>query len=110
MEHLIMEYLQKGKENAISRPELARLSGLSDRVVRQAIEDARQDGHLIINRQDGSGYYIAEDIRDIARQFEQNKRRALSILAQQKFLRRRLKAAGVLEKDRVDYEKLNNIF
>ncbi len=40
-------------------------------------------------------------IRDIAKQYNMNERRALSILAQQKHLRKRLKAAGVLQGKKV---------
>ena len=68
---------------------------------REEIEQARRKGAIIINAQDGAGYYQSEDIKDIAKQYRQNERRALSILAQQKHLRKRLKAAGVLDGKKV---------
>ena len=86
-----------GKENAVTRAHLRAVTGLPDRKIREEIEQARRKGAIIINAQDGAGYYQSEDIRDIAKQYRQNERRALSILAQQKHLRKRLKEAGVME-------------
>jgi hypothetical protein len=90
----IVNYIGTGKENAITRDALCAIMNMSDRAVRQAIEDARHSGHIILNDQDGAGYYMTDDIKDIERQYRQNERRALSILHYQKHLRRRLKAAG----------------
>lgn len=42
----------------------------------------------------GRGYYRTNDPDEIACQYRQQRRRALSILAQQKHMRRLLKAAG----------------
>lgn len=92
----ITDYIPTGKENAVTRAYLRVVTGLPDRKIREEIEQARRKGAIIINAQDGAGYYQSEDIRDI-----QNERRALSILAQQKHLRKRLKAAGVMEGKKV---------
>lgn len=97
----ITEYIPEGKENAVTREHLCAVTGLPDRKVREQIENARRKGSIIINAQDGAGYYISEELKDIARQYQQNERRALSILAQQKHLRKRLKAAGVLQGKKV---------
>ena len=93
----ITDYIPTGRENAVTRVHLREVTGLPDRKVREEIEQARRKGAIIINAQDGAGYYQSEDIKDIAKQYRQNERRALSILAQQKHLRKRLKAAGVLD-------------
>lgn len=92
----ISDYIGFGAENAVTRAELCRRMGLSDRRVRQAIEDARHDGEIIINRQDGKGYYKPVLITDIEKQYAQNERRAKSILNYQKHLRKALKDAGRL--------------
>jgi biotin operon repressor len=92
----IIDYIGCGKENAIDRNALTRLTGLSDRAVREAIEQARHDGNIIINNQDGRGYYITANIDEIERQYRQNERRAKSILHEQKPLRHALRAAGRL--------------
>lgn len=97
----ITDYIPFGKENAVTRTHLRAETGLPDRKIREEIEQARRRGAIIINAQDGAGYYQSEDIKDIAKQYRQNERRALSILAQQKHLRKRLKEAGVMEGKKV---------
>lgn len=86
----ITDYIPAGKENAITRAQLCALTGFSDRAVRQLIEVARIEGEVIINNQDGKGYYISQDPEDIRRQMASNRSRAMSILRQQKYLRRKL--------------------
>lgn len=88
-----------GEEKAISREMLCQLTGDSDRRVRQRIEDARREGNIIINTQNGKGYFRLDpdelnesDLAAISRQYWQNKHRALSVLSYQKHLRRILKA------------------
>ena len=92
----IVDYIGCGKPNAITRQSLCRLTGLPDRAVRQAIENAKHDGYIIVNDQDGAGYYMTADIDEIYRQYRQNERRAKSILHYQKPLRQALRAAGRL--------------
>lgn len=86
----ILRYLEIGKDKAKTREQLCELSGLCDRVVRREIEALRDKGIIIINNQDGKGYYISEDVEEMQRQFRQNQARAMSILRQQKHLRRRM--------------------
>lgn len=87
-------YIPIGKENAVSREFLRTMTGLPDRKVRQMIEASRDEGHIIINDQDGRGYYQPSDIDEIERQYWQDTRRALSILKRRKHARRILKEAG----------------
>ena len=87
----IMTYIGVGKEAAITRREIARLTNLPDRAVRKQIEAARRNGELIVNAGDGAGYYISNNIEELMRQYRMNESRAMSILVQQKFLRRRIK-------------------
>ena len=87
----IMTYIGVGKEAAITRSELARLTNLPDRKVREQIEAARRNGELIVNAGDGAGYYISDNIDELTRQYRMNENRAMSILVQKKFLRRRIK-------------------
>lgn len=97
----VAAYIPTGKDRAVTREYLCRVTGLPDRAVREGIERARRAGNIIINDQSGAGYYKSEDIREIAKQYKQNERRALSILSYQKHLRRRLKEAGVLQGKKV---------
>ena len=87
----VLEYLKTGKENAVSRRELEMRMGLPDRTIRNMIEAARREGALIVNLGNGEGYYISEDLNDIRHQYKMNNSRAMSILVQQKHLRRRIK-------------------
>lgn len=92
----IMALIPVGKENAITRAELAWITGLSDRSLRAAIEQARNAGALILNDQDGHGYYTAgnEDLEALARQYKQDTARAMALLKRRKTIRRILKDAG----------------
>lgn len=52
----IVDYIPFGKENAISRQQLERVTGLSDRDVREAISLARRNT-VILNLLNGKGYF-----------------------------------------------------
>ena len=93
----ILNYISTGKENAITRESLTAVTGLSDRKIRSLIEEERAKGNIIINLQNGKGYFLPrEDETDVIEsQYKINNARAMSVLAQQKYLRRRLKIAGV---------------
>ena len=86
----ITDYIPVGKANAVTRAELVALTGISDRRVRRLIAEARVRGVPIINNQDGRGYYISEDLQELRRQYGVNRRRALSILRQQRYIRRKI--------------------
>lgn len=94
-------FIPFGAENAISRSGLMAVTGESDRQNREKIEAARRAGAIIINEQNGNGYYRVDpenmserDIAAVSRQYHQNQHRALSILSQQKHLRKALKKYG----------------
>ena len=93
--NFIVAHIPYGKENAVTREYLCLMFGMSDREIRRAIQAARNEGNIIINAQDGRGYYRSNEPADVMKQYKQNKRRALSILVQQKHLRRLLKDAGL---------------
>lgn len=81
------------EDRPIRRWELKELAGTSDRRVRRAIQEAREDGILIVNMQDGSGYQrvSADDLAQIRRQYQLNLARMISLSRQQKPLRAILK-------------------
>lgn len=86
----IMTFIAKGKENAISRQELCVLLALPDRTVRKLIQEARDRGEIILNAQDGAGYYTSDDVGELERQYNTNKNRAMSILRQQRHIRKQI--------------------
>lgn len=82
---------------------LSNSTGLEERTVRRVIADLREDGHMIVNLQDGKGFYIldenTEDLEPeamdlIARQYRQDTNRAMNILKRRKHMRKLLKSAG----------------
>lgn len=100
----IMTFIPKGKENAIGRNELVYQLNMPDRRVRRLIQDARDRGELILNAQDGKGYYTSDDEGELKRQYNTNRNRALSILRQQKYIRRRLRE--IEQRDQVTMEEV----
>lgn len=74
----IIEYIPHGRDNAITRAELVRLTGLSDRNVRAQISQARRN-NVIINLQDGGGYYRPTERAEIERYAMQEEHRLKSI-------------------------------
>lgn len=52
----IVNIIPFGKENAISRKELTRITGLDDRTVRELISEARTEV-VILSAYDGTGYF-----------------------------------------------------
>ena len=91
---LVVDMIPVGKKNAITREKLARLLGTNDRTARELVRKAREYGYIIINEQDGRGYYRTDDLDMMERQYKQDTRRALSVLSRRKTLRQILKAAG----------------
>lgn len=77
--------------------------GLTERTVRRVIADLREEGHLIVNLQDGKGFYVLDECTEdtepealdlIARQYRQDTNRAMNILKRRKHMRKLLKSAG----------------
>jgi biotin operon repressor len=92
---IVLDAIPFGRDRAISREDLAAKTGLPDRVVRKAIEEIRRS-HIILNDQDGKGYYRSYDLADIERNYRQERARALSILYRLKHMRTLLKGGGLI--------------
>lgn len=91
----LMATLAYGHDNAKGRKALASEMDMPDRAVRKLIEKAREEGCLIMNDQDGKGYYLPGSIDDIVKQYRQDTSRAMAILTRRKHMRRILKEAGI---------------
>ena len=83
-----------GRANAISRDALAARLGLSDRQMRKAVEDARNEGLIILCECNGRGYYQSDDMDEIQHQYKQDTNRAMAILKRRGPMRTLLKQAG----------------
>lgn len=79
----IIDYIPEGKENAVSRAELARLTGWKDRDIREAIKKANRaacaEGFAILSSSGAKGYWKTSDpveIEDYCRE-SRNRQRSL---------------------------------
>lgn len=87
---VLARILEYGAENAIPRAALVELTGWPDRELRKNIEQARKEGMVIANDQDGKGYYRPDTREELERCYAQSRSRTLAQLRQQKYIRRRL--------------------
>lgn len=92
---IVLDAIPFGKANAIRREILAARCGLSDREMRRTVEELRHT-FVILNDQDGRGYYRSYDLDDIERSYRQERARALNILRRLKVQRMLLKGGGRL--------------
>ena len=95
MTRVLSDVIPFGRNNAIMRHVLASRLGMSDRGMRRAIQTARDEGLIILNAQDGRGYYQSAEIQDMVAQYHQDTARAMAILKRRKTLRTTLINAGV---------------
>lgn len=93
-DNAVFNLLLYGKENAKTRKELVKRTGVCDREVRESIERLRRK-YIILNDQDGTGYYMSENLREIMRCYMQEFKRAISILARLKPMRGFLRDRGI---------------
>lgn len=89
----ITRFIGVGRENAVTRGELMAQLNLPDRTIRRLIQEARDRGEIIINAQDGAGYYMSNDVGEMKRQLALNYSRTLSVLRQQIHLSRKIRDA-----------------
>lgn len=66
------------RDRFISREELVDLTGLSDRTVREKIEQARRRGCMIVSNTREGGYKIAADGAEWSEFVERERRRAVA--------------------------------
>lgn len=92
-EEIVLDAIPFGKENAVTREYLAAKTGLPDRQVRKAIEEIRRN-HIVLNDQDGKGYYRSYDLDDIERFYRQERARALAVLYRMRPMRTLLRGGG----------------
>lgn len=90
----LVDNLRFGKENAITRKNLAKRMGMGDRDVRELVERARRAGYIIVSDCFHGGYYRTDDADEIEKAYWQERRRALSILSRLKTMRAVLKHLG----------------
>ena len=92
-EEIVLDAIPFGKDRAVTREYLTAKTGLPDRQVRKAIEEIRRS-HIILNDQDGKGYYRSWDMDDIERFYRQERARALAVLYRMRPMRILLRGGG----------------
>lgn len=68
----ILQYIPKGRENAISRDSLSRLTRLPDRENRKLIRIARENGIAVLSSSSGKGYWLSDspvEIRQLSKEY-----------------------------------------
>ena len=76
----ILQYIPHGRENAISRRELCRITGLDDRVVRQEIKRlVRDKGIPILSSSAARGYWISESFDEMRAYVRENDTREATL-------------------------------
>lgn len=73
----ILFLLGEGMDNSIHVREICKLTGLSDRAVRKAIETIRRGGVVVVTDQ-MHGYWLPETQDDLSRYIRQEERRGRS--------------------------------
>lgn len=71
----ISDYIPYGKDHAISRAELARLTGLKDRQVRKSIKRELGRGTVILSSASARGYWRTDDLAEIEAFIRESDRR-----------------------------------
>lgn len=111
MKNKVLSCLKHGRDLANTRQWISMHTGIHDRKVRELIEELRNEGYLICNLQNGSGYYLAETTEEILQQYRQDCNRAMSILRRIKPFRHALLEAAAEESDQMTFnEIMNSVF
>lgn len=63
----LLSLIPEGRENAISRETLRRLTGLDDRKIRLEIKRLISQGHVILSSSSAKGYWQSDDTAEIER-------------------------------------------
>ena len=75
----IAEYIPRGRENAITRRELSRLTGIPDRQLRDLIKRANRElagkGEAILSSSNRAGYWISGDVGEMRRYLRESNHR-----------------------------------
>ena len=90
---MILEYLSKGKENAVSTPMLCDMTGLDVRGLRAAVARERLAGEIILSSSRG-GYYIPADRGEVEEFVKTLDGKGRSIMCALKSARRYLKSTA----------------
>lgn len=86
---LLLSMIPEGSGNAVSMDSLSGLLGVTPRIIRQHIHNARCAGHVIAGTDEG--YFVPETLPELRRYIRQTERRGRSTFAGLVAARRLLK-------------------
>lgn len=72
----LLDLIPQGRENAIAKADLSRITGLQDRALRRAVANERRAGKIILSSCDGAGYFQPTSERDVLRFIRSMRHRA----------------------------------
>lgn len=92
----ILNFIPEGHANAVNREYLSSVTGLSDRKIRQLIEESCTREHPILNMQDGKGYFrpLPNEMHLVRLYRAQENRRTLTIRKKVSEIDKYIKAAS----------------
>lgn len=75
----LLDFIPHGKENAITRQELAILTGLDDRTIRKEIKRLSREGAPILSSSHCCGYWLSDDLDEWEAYIKETDRRRESL-------------------------------
>lgn len=99
----LLDYIPFGKENAITRQELVRLTGLDDRTIRNEIKRLNREGVPILSSSHTCGYWQSDDVKELEAYIKETDSRRTSLyystleLRKELYRRKGIKATVVRE-------------
>lgn len=74
--NIILKNLKYGKENAITKTQLIRLTELDERTIRHIIAELQKNGNAICSTSSSAGYYFPKTIEEAEHAINEKKKRA----------------------------------
>lgn len=89
----VLSFMPTGRENGVSMRYIAQMTGMSEREVRSAVNEARLAGHMIVG--DDCGYYVAGSVEELVVYFFRLRKHAKTTQSILRKVKRGLKDRGV---------------
>ena len=84
----ILEYIPVGKNNAVSRAYLRSVTGMTDRAVREAIQQVNESGVWLVCCENGTGYFKPETKEEAERYIRYSRSYLRSLAKKDREMRR----------------------
>lgn len=88
---LTIHMFKRGRDNAITRESLCKLTGLSDRKVRACIADLINQGKVILSDPSSKGYWLPADYKELEEYIDRMETQGKALMARAKSAKKLLK-------------------